>query len=108
MGDEYNRIWRDTSAKVLAPILTRIAIDVSSIPIRHVNVDQRDNFLGVRDSELNDRLRIQANIDQSGVAFIRDAVMTLLESGKCALVPIQHRIKKRHQIYLKFLILGLV
>ena len=79
----------DTNNAVLAPIKTRIAIDASSIPIKHVRVDELGQFVETRQSELNDRLTIMANVDQSGTAFIQDAVMTMLENGACALVPIE-------------------
>ncbi len=79
----------DTNNAVLAPIKTRIAIDAASIPINHILVDEFGQFVEKRQSELNDRLTIMANIDQSGAAFIQDAVMTMLETGACALVPIE-------------------
>lgn len=79
----------DTNNAVLAPIKTRIAIDASSIPIKHVLVDERGQYVETKQSELNDRLNIMANVDQSGTAFIQDAVMTMLENGACALVPVE-------------------
>lgn len=69
-------------------ILTRIAIDVSEIDIRHVQLDEKERFLYVRDSGLNNCLSLEANIDQTGRDFIKDAVLTLLDSGSVALVPI--------------------
>lgn len=85
----YSGLRYDTNASVLAPIKTRIAIDSASLPIKHVLVDERGQFLEERQSELNDRLCIMANLDQTGKAFIQDAVMTMLEEGACALVPIE-------------------
>jgi hypothetical protein len=85
----YNGLRYDTSEAVLAPIKTRIAIDASSIPINHVTVDEQGRYVETRQSELNDRLTIMANVDQSGTAFVQDAVMTMLENGACALVPIE-------------------
>jgi hypothetical protein len=85
----YSSLRYDTNNTVLAPIKTRIAIDASSIPIHHVLVDEVGQYIETRQSELNDRLTIMANVDQSGMAFVQDAVMTMLESGACALVPIE-------------------
>jgi len=85
----YSGLTYSTEASVLAPIKTRIAMDAANIPMRHVLVDERKQYLEDRTSELNDRLTIMANIDQTGIAFIQDAVMTLLEEGACALVPIE-------------------
>lgn len=86
----FNSSYRyDTTQSVLAPIQTRISIDASSIPIRHVLLDENERFAEVKQSELNDRLSIMANIDQSGTALIQDAIMTMLGDGACALVPIE-------------------
>ena len=73
---------------VLAPIKTRIAIDCASVIIRHVMIDNEGHFLDYVKSELNDRLTVSANIDQTGRSFIQDAVMTLLD-GHAVLVPVE-------------------
>ena len=85
----YSRISYDAASAVTAPIKTRIAVDAANIPIRHVVVDEFGQYTETKKSELNDRLTIMANIDQSGTAFIQDAVMTMLENGACALVPVE-------------------
>ncbi len=85
----YSGLRYDSNASVLAPIKTRIAIDAANIPIKHILVDELGQFLENKVSELNDRLSIMANIDQTGVAFLQDAVTTMLEEGACALVPIE-------------------
>ena len=85
----YSRISYETTNTVLAPIKTRVAIDAANIPIRHVLVDALGQYIETKESELNDRLAIMANVDQSGTSFIQDAVMTMLEDGACALVPIE-------------------
>lgn len=51
-------------------------------------VDELGRYVETRQSELNDRLTIMANIDQTGRNFIQDAIMSMLEDGACALVPI--------------------
>jgi hypothetical protein len=81
------RVSYDSTSSVLSPIQTRIAIDVASVPLRHAKVDLRGKFLSVEQSELNDRLSLAANIDQTGTAFIQDAAMTMLETGTCVLFP---------------------
>jgi hypothetical protein len=81
------RVSYDSTSSVLAPIQTRIAIDASNVPLRHALVDELGKFLGVKQSELNDRLSLAANVDQTGTAFIQDAVMTMLDYGSCVLFP---------------------
>ena len=83
------RVSFDSTQAVLAPILTRISIDAAAIPLRHIMVDSEDEFVTVRKSELNDRLSIMANIDQTGRAFIQDSVKIMLEEGAVALVPVE-------------------
>lgn len=89
MAGGYQRLTYDSQRAVLAPIVTRISIDAAAVPIRHVIVDDYGKFKEIRKSELNDRLSIRANLDQSGVAFIQDAVITMLTEGSCALVPVE-------------------
>lgn len=81
-------IWRDTYSAVLSPILNRISVDASSVDIRHVILDENGSYIKTKESELNDRLTLSANIDQTGRVFIQDAVTTMLRHGHCVLVPI--------------------
>lgn len=83
----YISTWRDTSTAVLAPIKTRIAIDVANVPIYHVRVNESGDFQKIIKGELNDRLSHQANIDQSGYTFLIDVVTTMLEHSCVAIVP---------------------
>lgn len=87
-GGSVAQIHRDTSSAVMTPIINRLSIDAAAIPIRHVSLSEQGSFKALRASELNERLTVQANIDQTGRDFIRDAVVTMLEEGVCALVPI--------------------
>lgn len=84
----YGRITYDSNQAVLAPIVSRISVDVASVPIRHCTVDRFHRFVGLKQSELDDRLSVRANLDQSGAAFIQDAVETMLTTGSCVLVPV--------------------
>lgn len=81
------RVSYDSTTSVLAPIQTRIAIDAANVPLRHAKVDQRGKFLSIEQSELNDRLALAANVDQTGTAFVQDAVMTILDYGHAVLFP---------------------
>jgi len=77
---------------IIAAIYNRIAIDAAAIEIKHVKLDQNDRFIGVVNSGINTCLSIEANIDQTGRAFIQDAVMSMLDEGCVALVPIDTKI----------------
>ncbi len=80
---------------ILASIFTRIAIDVARVPIRHVRLDDEDRFIGNVDSGLNYCLNVEANIDQSGQAFKQDLVMSMLDEGVVAAVPVDTTVNPR-------------
>lgn len=73
---------------IISSIYTRLSIDVSSVDIRHVRVDEDRRFQEEIDSGLNDCLTVEANIDQAARAFRQDIVMTLFDRGVCAIVPV--------------------
>lgn len=76
---------------VIVPIFNQIGIDVSSVDIRHVRIDENDRFIGEINSELNNCLSLEPNIDQTRSAFFRDAVMSLCELGAIAIVPVESK-----------------
>lgn len=69
-------------------IINRIAVDASAIDIRHVRLDDNDRFLEEIDDDLNNCLSVEANKDQDARSFIRDIVMSMLDEGCVAVVPI--------------------
>lgn len=74
---------------IVNAIYNRIALDVASIDIRHVRLDENKRFVEEVDSYLNDCLTIETNIDQTPRSFIQDCVLTMLEKGCAAIVPIE-------------------
>lgn len=72
---------------IVTAIYNRIAIDVSQIVIRHVRVDENDQYQETIPSKLNDCLTLDANLDQTGKAFFQDLVMSLFDEGCVAVVP---------------------
>jgi hypothetical protein len=73
---------------ILASILTRLAIDVSSPEIRHVRTDEDKRYMEDMKSNFNECLTVAANIDQEARQFRRDIAMTLFDEGVCAVVPV--------------------
>lgn len=73
---------------IIASIYTRIAIDAASIDIHHVRTDENGRFLSIVDSGLENCLSLEANIDQTARAFIRDIVLTMFDEGSVAIVPV--------------------
>ena len=51
-------------------------------------MDDEGRFLNVIKSGLNDCLSLEANLDQTGRAFIQDVVMSMMDEGVVAIVPV--------------------
>lgn len=81
-------IHRSSARTIMNAIFTRIAVDVSSVDILHVRTDDNGRYMETIDSPLNNCLTVEANIDQTGRAFVLDAVMSMLDEGHVALTPI--------------------
>lgn len=82
------RLTRGNERSISTSIFNRIALDVSAIDIKHCKLDENDRFESVIDSRLNNCLNLEANIDQTGRALKQDAVMSMLDEGCVALVPV--------------------
>ena len=72
---------------IVTAVYNRIAMDVASINIKHCKLDENDRFTEVINSKLNNCFNLEANIDQTGRAFIQDVVMSMLDEGCVAIVP---------------------
>ena len=82
------RFTRGNERSIVTSVYNRIALDAASVDIRHVRLDDNDRFLQTIDSELNNCLSVAANLDQTGRAFIQDVVMSMLDEGCVAIVPV--------------------
>jgi len=80
------RLKRENQRSILASFMTRIAVDVSQISIKHVRLDENNRFLEPINSGLNNCLTLNANRDQTGRAFIKDVVMSMMDEGVVAIV----------------------
>lgn len=78
-----------TDRSIIAPILNRIAVDAASIEIRHVRLDDEKRYKEDIDSELNDILTLEANLDQTAREFRKDVYASLLDEGTIAVCPIE-------------------
>lgn len=79
---------RGNERSIATSVYNRIALDASSIVIQHVRLDENSRFSSVINSGLNNCLNLDANLDQTGRAFLQDAVMSMLDEGCVALVPV--------------------
>lgn len=72
---------------IITAIYNRIAIDVANVDIRHVRLDENDNYKETIDSPLNNCLTLDTNLDQTARAFKQDLVISLCDEGCIAVVP---------------------
>ena len=82
------RFTRGNERSIVTSVYNRIALDAASIDIMHVQLDKDGRFESIRESALNECLTKNANIDQTGRAFIQDVVMSMLDEGCVAIVPV--------------------
>ena len=82
------RLSRGNEKTIITSIYNRIALDVAAIDIQHVRLDANGRYIETIDSGLNNCLTLEANLDQTGRAFIQDAVMSMMDDGCVALVPV--------------------
>lgn len=83
------RFTRGNERSIVNSIYNRISIDCSSVAIQHVRLDENGRFIESMNSRLNNCFTVEANIDQTGRAFFQDAVMSLLDEGCIAIVPVE-------------------
>ena len=82
------RLTRGNERSIVTSIYNRIGLDVASIDINHCRLDNDDRFVEIIESGLNSCLNIEANVDQTGRALKQDIVMSMLDEGVVAIVPI--------------------
>ena len=79
---------RGNERSIITSVYNRIALDVAAITIQHVRLDDEGRFTSVMNTSLNDCLSLEANLDQTGRAFIQDIVQSMLDEGCVAIVPV--------------------
>lgn len=83
------RFTRGNERSIVTSVYNRIALDVAAIDIRHCRLDENGRFKEYIDSPLDECLNLEANVDQSGRSFIQDVVMSMLDEGCVAIVPVE-------------------
>lgn len=94
MGNSYSYrpdrpiFTRGNERSIITAIYNRVSLDASAMDIKHVRLNEENRYLEDIDSGLNYCLTEEANLDQTGRAFIQDVVMSMLDEGCVAIVPI--------------------
>ena len=74
---------------MIVSVYNRIAMDVAYIDIFHARLDEDGRFTEQIASGLNECLTLSANMDQTGKAFLQDVVMSMMDEGCVAIVPVE-------------------
>lgn len=83
------RLTRGNERSIVTSVYNRIALDTAAITVQHCKLDENGRLLSTMNSKLNKCLTLEANLDQTGRAFIQDAVMSMLDEGCVAIVPVE-------------------
>ena len=81
------RFTRGNEKSIVTSVYNRIALDASSVDLRHVRLDENNRFVEEMPSALNECLSIDANVDQTGRCLLQDIVQSMLDEGCVAIVP---------------------
>ena len=93
------RFTRGNERTIVTALFNRIGMDVSAVNIKHVRLDKNGRYLQDMNSSLNNCLTIEANLDQTGRAFIQDVVTSMLDEGCVAIVPVDTTIDPKSGSY---------
>lgn len=82
------RFSRGNERSIVTSVYNRLALDAAQISIKHVRLDDNGRYTEEILSGLHNCLNVEANIDQTGRAFLQDVVMSMLDEGCVAIVPV--------------------
>ena len=82
------RFSKGNERSIITSIFNRIAVDCAAVDIKHVKLDENGRYEKDAESGLNYCLTQEANIDQTGRAFIQDVIMSMMDEGCVAIVPV--------------------
>ena len=82
------RFSRGNERSIVTSVYNIIALDASAINIRHVILDNERRYNGDVEDGLHTCLNLEANKDQTGRAFLQDVVMSMMDEGCVAIIPI--------------------
>lgn len=85
---DRSRMTYTNERSLVSSIYTRLSMDISDVELRHVRVDENEQFIENIDSGLNECFNVEANLDQGARAFRQDIALTLFDQGVIAIVPV--------------------
>lgn len=85
---DRTRLFITNERSIINAIYTRISVDAAQIKMVHARLDDDGAYRKTIPSLLNSCLNVEANKDQTGRAFRQDIVMSMLDEGYIAVVPV--------------------
>lgn len=85
---DHSRLTRGNARSIISSVYNRIAVDAASINIEHARIDANGRYTEILPTGINNCLTLSANLDQTSRAFMEDAVLSLLDEGTIAIVPV--------------------
>lgn len=82
-------LTKGVERSIVSAVYNKIANDVSQVSIIHAILDDNDKYLQTVNDPLNNCLTLEANLDQTGRAFIMDIVLSMFDEGSVAVVPVE-------------------
>ena len=82
------RLRRGNDRSIITSVFNRIALDVAAVDLKHCRLDDDGRYVGEINSDLNNCLTLESNIDQTARSFIQDCVLSMFDEGCVALVPV--------------------
>lgn len=83
------RINLDEMKGIVSSVYNQIAVDCERLTVQHVILNEEKRYEKTVYDSLNYCLNGEANIDQTGRELIRDIVISMLDEGVVAVVPIR-------------------
>lgn len=96
MRPDRHRLSRGNDRSIVSSIFNKIAMDAAALDIEHVQLDGENRYIETIKSGLNNCLTLEANIDQTGRAFMQDVVFSMLDEGSVAIVPTDTDVSPRY------------
>lgn len=96
---DHIRLTRGNERSIVTSIFNRIALDTASIEIKHVRLDDEGRFVEEMNSGLNTCLTLEANKDQTSRAFMQDIVMSMMDEGCVAIIPVDTSVNPNTKSY---------
>lgn len=93
---DRSRLTRGNERSIVTSVYNRIAMDAAAVTLQHCKLDENGRLVSTLDTGLNKCLTLEANVDQTGRAFIQDIVMSMLDEGCVAIVPVETTIDPKN------------